>query len=317
MGIKRFLKLVEIQTKAASMIPLLLGSVFTYYRYRQFNWINFILYLFALLCFDMAATAINNYLDYKKAKKTVGFGYEKHNAVVLYKLKESSVLAVIFILLGLAAGLGILLYLNTSAVVLVIGIISFAVGILYTFGPVPISRMPLGEIFSGFFMGFVILYLSVYIHLAETNLMQITLQEGILNLSANFVELLILFFVSLPAAFGISNIMLANNICDMEDDLENQRYTLPLYIGKKNSLLLFESLYYIAFCDILLLIILRILPLIAILVLFTIIPIRKNISLFLTYQSKQDTFPLALQNFLLMNVSLILFIIPAFFSLTT
>ncbi|NLB43286.1 MAG: 1,4-dihydroxy-2-naphthoate polyprenyltransferase [Clostridiales bacterium] len=311
MRIKGFLKLVEIQTKVASMTPLLLGSVFAYYRYRQFNWNNLLLMLFSLLCFDMATTAINNYLDYRKAKKTEGFGYEKHNAIVSYKLKESSVLTTIFVLLGLAAGLGIMLYLKTSPVVLIIGVISFAVGILYTFGPIPISRMPLGEIFSGLFMGFVILFLSVYIHVVDKNLMQITLQEGIMNISANLIELLILFFISLPAILGISNIMLANNICDMEDDLENQRYTLPLYIGKKKSLILFQSLYYIAFVDILLLLILRILPITAIPVLFTIIPVRKNISVFLKYQSKRDTFPLALNNFLLVNVPLILFIVPA------
>ena len=36
----------------------------------------------------------------------------------------------------------------------------------------------------------------------------------------------------------------------MEDDLENRRYTLPLYIGRERSLVLFQMLYYIAFFDI-------------------------------------------------------------------
>jgi 1,4-dihydroxy-2-naphthoate octaprenyltransferase len=312
MGIKGFLKLVEIQTKVASITPLLLGSVFAYYRYGQFKWTNFILMLLSLLTFDMATTAINNYLDYRKARKTEGFGYEKHNAIVFYQLKDSSVLAVIFILLGLAVGLGLLLYLNTSAIVLIIGAISFSVGILYTFGPIPISRMPLGEIFSGFFMGFVILFLSVYIHVAEGDLMQVALKEGILNINTNLLELLVLFCTSLPAVFGISNIMLANNICDMEDDLENRRYTLPIFIGKDKSLTLFQSLYYIAFLDILILLILQVLPLTVIPVILTIVPIRRNISMFLKYQSKQDTFPLAIQNFLLVNASMILLVTLAF-----
>ena len=311
MGIKGFLKLVEIQTKVASMTPLLLGSVFTCYRYGQFKWTNFFLMLSSLLCFDMATTAINNYLDYRKAKKTEGFGYEKHNAIVFYKLKESSVLTVIFVLLGLAIGLGFLLYLKTSPVVLIIGAISFAVGILYTFGPIPISRMPLGEIFSGFFMGFVILFLSTYIHIVDKNLIYITLQKSVLSLKLNLMELLILLLISLPAVLGISNIMLANNICDMEEDFENRRYTLPLYIGKKKSLILYQSLYYIALIDILLLLIFRILPFTAIPVLFTIIPVRKNISVFLKYQNKLDTFPLAIQNFLMVNISMILFFILA------
>ena len=313
MGINGFLKLVEIQTKAASVTPLLLGSVIAYYRYRQFHWKNFLFLFLSLLCFDMATTAINNYLDYKKARKTEGFGYEKHNAIVFYKLKESSVLAVIIILLGLAVGLGILLYLNTSTVVLIIGAVSFAVGILYTFGPIPISRMPLGEIFSGLLMGFVILFLSVYIHVVDKNIVHLTIRDGILNMSLNLMELLVLFLLSLPAFMGISNIMLANNICDMKDDLENRRYTLPLYIGKKNSLILFQTLYYIGFADILLLLILGILPITVLPVLLTILPVRKHIGLFLEKQSKPETFPLAIKNFLTMNVPMIVLIIPAFF----
>ena len=153
MGLKSFLKLVEIKTKAASMTPFLLGTVFVLYRYQKFNWVNFLLMLVSLLCFDMATTAINNYLDYKKARKTEGFGYEEHNAIVRDNLSEFSVLTVIVILLILAVGFGILLFLNTSPVVLILGIISFSVGILYTFGPVPISRMPLGGGFLRLFHG--------------------------------------------------------------------------------------------------------------------------------------------------------------------
>jgi 1,4-dihydroxy-2-naphthoate octaprenyltransferase len=309
--LKSFLKLVEIQTKAASITPFLLGSIFAFYRYRQFSWRNLLLMLFSLLCFDMATTAINNYLDYKKAKKTEGFGYEQHNAIVRDQLTEASVLITIIILLALAVGLGVLLYLNTSLVVLILGMVSFAVGILYTFGPIPISRMPLGEIFSGLFMGFIILLLSVYIHVVDENLIQLTLEQGTLHLSMNLVELLVLFLVSLPAFLGISNLMLANNICDMEDDLENHRFTLPLYIGRKKALVLFRTLYMIAFADIALLLILGILPVTAAPVLLTIIPVGKNISKFLDRQSKKDTFPVAIQNFLLMKVPMIILLAPA------
>lgn len=313
MGLKSFLKLVEIKTKAASMTPFLLGTVFVLYRYQKFNWVNFLLMLVSLLCFDMATTAINNYLDYKKARKTEGFGYEEHNAIVRDNLSEFSVLTVIVILLILAVGFGILLFLNTSPLVLILGIISFSVGILYTFGPVPISRMPLGEVFSGFFMGFVILFLSVYIHLNEGALVELIFRNWMLNLNFNVKEILVLFLVSFPAFMGISNIMLANNICDMEDDWENRRYTLPLYIGREKALALFQVIYYASYLDILLLLVLNILPVTTIPALFTIFPVRNNVSRFLKLQSKRDTFPVAIQNFLLINVSLILFLLPALF----
>ncbi|NLM14124.1 MAG: UbiA family prenyltransferase, partial [Epulopiscium sp.] len=163
MRVSSFLKLVEIQTKVASVIPFLLGSAYAVYRFNHFNAKNFILMFISLIAFDMATTAINNYIDFKKANKTYGYGYESHNAIVRDKLKESNVVITIFTLLLVAVSAGFMLYLNTNVVVLLLGMLSFLVGILYTFGPVPISRMPLGEIFSGFFMGFVIIFISTYI----------------------------------------------------------------------------------------------------------------------------------------------------------
>jgi 1,4-dihydroxy-2-naphthoate octaprenyltransferase len=311
MSFSSFLKLVEIQTKVASITPLILGTVFAFYRYRQFNLQNFVLMLVSLLTFDMATTAINNYLDYKKAKKTEGYGYEKHNAIVRDNLKESTVLFVIFSLLAIAVAFGILLFVNTSIIVLVVGVVSFTVGVLYTFGPIPISRMPLGEIFSGFFMGFVILFLSVYIHIVDLGLFHVTFANSIINISLDLFELMVIFLVALPATIGIANLMLANNICDIEDDLVNKRYTLPIYIGKAKSLVLFQVLYLLAYVDLVLLLIFRVLPLTAIPILLTILPVHKNVNSFLKVQSKQDTFVVAIKNFMLINVAMIVLIAVA------
>ena len=308
MKIRSFLKLVEIQTKAASMVPFIFGTVFALYRYRQFDFWNFLFMLISLLSFDMTTTAINNYQDYKRAKKKKGFGYERHNAIVRDHLEEPTVRTVILVLLAVAVTFGILLYRRTSLIVLITGIVSFAVGILYTCGPVPISRMPLGECFSGFFMGFVIIFLSVWIQIPDETLAYLTFAGGLADLHVDFHELLRLFLVAWPANACIANIMLANNICDMEDDLENRRYTLPVYIGKERALTLFQGLYYSAFVSILLLWIPGILPWTVLPVLFTLIPVRRNIDAFRKLPTKKDTFVVAIQNFLLINVSLILLV---------
>ncbi len=42
--------------------------------------------------------------------------------------------------------------------------------------------------------------------------------------------------ISLPLVCTIANIMLSNNICDLETDITNHRYTLVYYIGKKQAL---------------------------------------------------------------------------------
>ncbi|MDF2674194.1 MAG: 1,4-dihydroxy-2-naphthoate polyprenyltransferase, partial [Clostridiales bacterium] len=240
MTFKSFLKLVEIQTKVASVIPLFLGSIYALFRFNTFNLKNFIFMFLSLICFDMATTAINNFQDFKSANRKYGFGYESHNAIVKYNLKESSVLATILILLGLAITFGFLLFLNTNFVVLILGAISFIIGVSYSFGPIPISRTPFGEVFSGGFMGFMIPFIAIYIHVFDSNLLNISIQGGLLNVQINILELLYIFLISMPAIVGIANIMLANNLCDIEDDIENKRYTLPIYIGKDNGLKVFK-----------------------------------------------------------------------------
>ncbi len=51
-------------------------------------------------------------------------------------------------------------------------------------------------------------------------------------------------WASIPLIATIANIMLANNLCDLEQDIENHRYTLPFYLGKKNAVILFNLLMY-------------------------------------------------------------------------
>jgi len=306
MKLKSFLKYVEIQTKAASMIPFAAGTVFAYYRFQRFSLTNFILMLVSLLSFDMTTTAINNYIDYKSAKKKSGYGFEVHNAIVRDNIKERDALTVILMLGALAVITGFLLFLNSNILVLILGVISFAVGVIYTAGPVPISRTPLGEVFSGLFMGFLIPFLSFYIHVIDEQVLSVSIRNGILNLEINLNEIIAILVCSVPTVTGIANIMLANNICDIEDDLENKRYTLPIYIGRDKALTLFKILYYVAYITILVSIITGLLPVISILFFVTLIPVQKNISRFIEVQTKKDTFSLSVKNFAVMNITLIL-----------
>lgn len=316
MTVKSFTKLVEIQTKVASVIPFTLGTFYALYSFKSFNTKNFLLMLIALLCIDMATTAINNYIDYKSAIKTEGYNYESHNAIVSYNLKESSVVITIISLLIIASISGLLLFINTNILVLLIGMASFLVGILYSFGPLPISRTPLGEIFSGFFMGFVIFFLAVYIHIFGQNIVDLTLAYGKLSLVIKVLPTIIIFLISIPLINGIANIMLANNICDIEDDISNNRHTLAIYLGKKRALRLFSALYYLAYLDLILLVLLKAVPIISLITLITIIPVTKNLKLFYKLQTKKDTFMLAVKNFLLINIMYILsFVLALIFHL--
>ena len=73
------------------------------------------------------------------------------------------------------------------------------------------------------------------------------LDGSILTMQLDIIAQLKVFLLSLPLVCTIANIMLSNNICDLETDITNHRYTLVYYIGKKQALVVYQVLYAIAF----------------------------------------------------------------------
>ena len=291
--IQRFLNYVEIRTKIASLLPFLLGLSYVLYTYKQVDIRNTLLFFISMLCFDMATTALNNYIDVKANGKILEFSQKTAKQILYFLL-------ILAILLGLA------LVFYTGVIVLVLGALCFGVGIFYTFGPVPISRMPLGEIFSGLFMGLFIPFLVVFINAPEDSLIYVTFTNWLLQVSFNIMDLLKLGVVTIPAITGIANIILANNICDLDEDVKVNRFTLPYYTGVKNALNIFAALYYLGFAAIIIMVVFGILPVYGLITIVGLIPIYKNISKFRKQQSKTITFPLSVQNLVISLVPVII-----------
>lgn len=306
MNVNAFLKFVEIQTKVASVIPYLLGVAFAYYRYGEFQPVKLIVFLLSLLCVDMATTAINNYLDYRRANKKDGFNYEEHNAMVKYKIKDSVAITVIVLLLAFGGIFGFALAYMTDLVILLVGLGASFVGIIYSFGPLPISRTPLGELFSGLLMGGFIFFVAVYSQVVDYGFIWFELNQFVVSVDVHLLEMFIYAVVCAPMIFTIANIMLANNLCDLEDDVINRRYTLPYYIGRKYGLILFELLYGCVYLAMVVGVVFGWLPLTTILVLLTIVPVRKGIKTFRAKQTKKDTFVVAVKSHMIIGVSYIL-----------
>lgn len=301
MTIKAFFKLVEIPTKVASVIPFVTGLAYTIYRYNAFNGQLLLVFFISLICLDMATTAINNYMDYKRAQHRQGYNYEEHNAIVRDELKDQTVLITIATLLTMTVVFGLALVVLTDITVLFLGGFAFLVGILYSYGPIPISRTPFGEMFSGILMGGLIFFITVYIQIIDLGLLQVFYENQYLHLDLKIMELLILGVVAFPLIALIANIMLANNICDMEEDVKNYRYTLPYYIGKKWAIHLFMSLHLMAYGAILFAIVLGWLPLTSLLVFMTVWPVFHGIRQFYNVQDKAKTFIIAVKHFVLIG----------------
>ena len=303
---RAFLKLVEIQTKIASVVPFIWSIVYTGYRFRSLQPVLLIYFFISMLAFDMFTTALNNYLDWKRARKRHGYNYEKHNAIVRYGMSEKTVILIIAVLFTIAVVFGILVFLHADNMVLLLGMACFLVGILYSAGPLPISRTPLGEAFSGFFMGYVLPFIVIYLSLFTGKPIRLVLENEYISIILNWKVLLPVTVALIPPTLLIAGIMLANNICDVEDDIENKRYTLPICMGKDKALVLYYMLYVLCYLDILVGIVLGYLPLLSLIALLPAFRVVRNLQAFGRLQTKKDTFKYAVDNLILVMAPLIL-----------
>ena len=175
--------------------------------------------------------------------------------------------------------------------------------------------MPLGEVFSGVTMGLGIIFLTVYINAYSEGIANLTLEGSTVIFNANLILLIEILIVALPSMLTIANLMLANNICDLEDDIENRRFTLPYYIGKRRAIYLFNFLYSSAFVSVIVAVILEIVPIALLGIVIVIYPIYQNVRKFNQKQDKSLTFSLAGKNLVLMNGTIvILFMIALLFT---
>lgn len=303
-----FLEFVEIRTKVASLFPLVIGLLWHLYRYGQLNWTNTIIFSLAVLTFDLATTAINNTMDYKKAlDKTY---QEQDNVIGRHGLDYGQMVAIIFALLGLATALSLVLVWRTDWLLLPMGAVCFLIGIFYTFGPIPLSRLPLGEVFSGLTMGFGIFFLANYVQDPRA-LIQGQLTEGVFQLSFSLFDLLQLAILSLPLVALIANIMLANNLCDYQQDLKNDRYTIVHYLTPQGGVKLYLVLSLVPWLSFLTAILLGWLPWWA-LGIFVLLPKHwQSVKTFSAKQVKRETFIESIKSFVLMSSLYVLVLLVA------
>lgn len=294
--INRFLSFIEIKTKITSIFAFLLALAYLFYIQQPINWRLTVIFFTSMFIFDLTTTSINNYIDTKTNNQKLQF-------------KRKTALLILFLLLSISTLLGLYLAILTDLVVLFLGGLCFLTGIFYTFGPIPISRLPLGEILSGLFYGFFIPFIMLYINMPEGTYLTYGLNYEPLSIfiSLNIMPIITIILLSAAPVCTTANIMLANNICDLEKDVKVKRYTLPYYIGKK-SLFLFAWLYYIIYITTILMVFLKILPPLVLLFILTLFIVQKNIKQFFKLQDKERTFPLSIKNYIIImgsNVFLI------------
>ena len=304
MSKKEFIELVELRTKLASVFPFLTALCYSFILFKEINVLNMCLFFVGMLSFDMATTVMNNLMDYIKAKNEIY--RQEENIIGTSSLTVKQTTIIFAALVGIATIIGIFLVVRTNMILLFVGALCFVIGIFYTFGPIPISRMPLGEVLSGVTMGFGIFWIVIFLNSPEASFAWMGLDQGMLVVRLALLDHFKVALLSLPLVCTIANIMLSNNLCDLETDITNHRYTLVYYIGKTTALKLYQVLYFISFVAMVLAVVFQIAPMLMLGTLVVVIPVYKNIQLFLQKQEKRTTFALAIKNMVMIHVVQIL-----------
>ena len=123
---------------------------------------------------------------------------------------------------GVAVACGIYLTAVAGIVILLIGALSIAAGILYTGGPRPYGYEGLGEIFAFLFFGLVAVNGSFYVQVEELDALPLGL--------------------SIAVGFLATAILVVNNVRDLETDRRAGKMTLAVRMGRANAVALYRLL---------------------------------------------------------------------------
>lgn len=266
MSLKAIIKLMEIRTLVAGILPVLLGSIYSWYEFGEINIFYLILLSVAMMLIQSATNMINDYFDFKSGADSKAKSDEK--VLVSGEITPKQVLLIAIIYQIIALIIGVFIASQTSYNILLVGFIGGIISILYAFGPLPISYTPIGEIVSGVTMGIGITTTVIFTH------------SGVFNLST--------VLVAVPTSLFIGTILLSNNLSDAKEDKKAGRKTLPLLIGIKNAekLWVFNVILLIGLTFILLLI--DIYPFTVLITVILLFP-YKSITNFLSYEKNIST----------------------------
>lgn len=224
MTFRAWYELATPNTWGASVIPVLLGAVLAYSLRASFSWLYFFLLLIAAVSMHCAVNAFNHGFDFLKGTDCLDNCLDPTDAPVVYhRLDPRKVILLGCFYLLLALLVSAYIIWQTGPVILVIGVVGALVAFFYPAGPLPITHTPFGEFFAGFTMGGLIT-LAVYYAM---------------TLDLSFW----LFWYASPVIIAIGMVLLLNNVCDIEKDIEAQRRTLPILIGRPAATALLRGGY--------------------------------------------------------------------------
>ncbi|MFI8496464.1 1,4-dihydroxy-2-naphthoate polyprenyltransferase [Peribacillus butanolivorans] len=207
-------ELIRPHTLTAAFVPVLLGTMIALLE-DGVNWLLFAAMMIASILIQAATNLFNEYYDFKRGldtEESVGIG----GGIVRHGMTPKLIMTLALSMYGIALIIGIYICAVSSWWLAGVGLVCMLVGYLYTGGPLPISYTPFGELFSGLFMGFLIILIAFFI------------QTGFVSTTA--------ILIAIPSGILVGLINLSNNLRDHDGDKAHGRKTMPVVMGRKNAL---------------------------------------------------------------------------------
>jgi 1,4-dihydroxy-2-naphthoate octaprenyltransferase len=210
------------RTLPAAVAPVLVGTA------AAVEWVGslprfgaFVAALVGSVFIQIGTNLANDYSDAKRGADTADrLGPVRVTSAGL--VTPQRVLTATWVAFGVAVACGIYLTVVAGIVILLIGAVSIAAGILYTGGPRPYGYAGLGEVFVFLFFGLVAVNGSYYVQVERLDALPLGL--------------------SISVGFLATAILVVNNVRDIETDRRAGKTTLAVRMGRHNAVVLYRLL---------------------------------------------------------------------------
>jgi len=210
------------RTLPAAIAPVLVGTAAAVFDAGRLPRVGgFVAALIGSVFIQIGTNLANDYSDARRGADTADrLGPVRVTASGLVTPRR--VLAATWVAFGIAVACGVYLAVLAGPVILVVGALSIAAGVLYTGGPRPYGYAGLGEVFVFLFFGLVAVNGSYYVQLEDLHLLPLGL--------------------SLAVGCLATAILVVNNVRDLETDRRAGKRTLAVRMGRERTRRLYVGL---------------------------------------------------------------------------
>jgi 1,4-dihydroxy-2-naphthoate polyprenyltransferase len=210
------------RTLPAAIAPVLVGTAAAVQFVGELpRWGAFLAALVGSIFIQIGTNLANDYSDAKRGADSADrLGPVRVTASGM--VTPQRVMRATWIAFAVAVACGIYLTTVAGAVILLIGALSIAAGVLYTGGPRPYGYAGFGEVFVFLFFGLVAVNGSYYVQLEELDALPLGL--------------------SISIGFLATAIIVVNNVRDLETDRRAGKNTLAVRVGRERAVGLYRLL---------------------------------------------------------------------------